>query len=72
MIIPHGIFKAYDIRGIYPTEINEKNIQVIIQAIFLQLSKALKRDNFTIALGRDMRLSSPSLFETAKSTLERL
>ena len=72
MIIPHGIFKAYDIRGIYPTEINEKNLQVIIQAIFLQLSKALKRDNFTIAVGRDMRLSSPSLFETAKSTLERL
>lgn len=72
MIIPDGIFKAYDIRGIYPTEINEENIQVIIQAIFLQLSKSLKKENFTIAVGRDMRLSSPALFKTAKSTLERL
>ena len=49
------IFKAYDVRGLYPSEVNEET--------FLQLGRA-----FAVFLGpgrvavtRDMRLSSPSL-----------
>jgi len=71
MIIPHGIFKAYDIRGIYPTEINEENIKIIIASIYDFLKKDLNKDNLTIVLGRDMRLSDPALFEATKSTLNR-
>lgn len=51
-----GIFKAYDIRGIYPTEINEDAAYAIGRAAVEHL--ALKQ----IGVGRDMRASSPSLF----------
>ncbi len=51
-----GIFKAYDIRGIYPTEINEDAAYAIGRATVEHL--ALRR----IGVGRAIRASSPSLF----------
>ena len=50
-----GIFKAYDVRGIYPDEVNEEAARAI-GAAFVAYLKAKR-----IAVGRDMRLSSPSL-----------
>ena len=67
--VPDHIFKAYDIRGIYPTEINEKNIEEIIKGIYSFFVRDLKKENLNVALGRDMRVSSPSLFKIAKNTL---
>ena len=52
-----GIFKAYDVRGIYPQEVNEEVARAIGRA-FVSYLKAKR-----IAVGRDMRLSSPSLTE---------
>src|SRR6267154_1691995 len=49
------IFKAYDIRGVYPGEVNEETARAIGAAFVVYL--AAKR----IAVGRDMRLSSPAL-----------
>jgi phosphomannomutase len=49
------IFKAYDIRGSYPDQLNEQMAQRI-GAGFALLLKAHR-----IVVGRDMRLSSPSL-----------
>src|SRR3954468_19291639 len=49
------IFKAYDVRGVYPTELDEKIFHDIGRA-FVTFLKAK-----TIGLGRDMRISSPSL-----------
>ena len=49
------IFKAYDIRGLYPSEVNEEVFRKIGQA-FVSLLQAKR-----IAVGQDMRLSSPSL-----------
>ncbi|HKT79235.1 MAG TPA: phosphomannomutase/phosphoglucomutase [Vicinamibacterales bacterium] len=49
------IFKAYDVRGTYPDEINEETARQI-GAGFVAYLKAKR-----IALGRDMRLSSPAL-----------
>jgi phosphomannomutase len=54
MINP-SIFKAYDIRGIYPDEINEEVTRQIGRA-FVAYLKARR-----IAVSRDMRLSSPAL-----------
>jgi phosphomannomutase len=51
---PH-IFKAYDVRGIYPDEIDEDTARSIGRAFVAYLEA--KR----IAVGRDMRLSSPAL-----------
>jgi len=54
MINP-DIFKAYDVRGVYPGEVNEAGARAI-GAAFVAYLKAKR-----IAVGRDMRLSSPAL-----------
>lgn len=51
------IFKSYDIRGVYPSEINESAAEAIGLAI-ANLAKGGR-----VAVGRDMRLSSPQLHE---------
>jgi phosphomannomutase len=50
-----GIFKAYDIRGIYPSELNED----IARKIGMAMPAVLKAKN--IVSGRDMRVSAPSI-----------
>jgi phosphomannomutase len=58
-----GIFKSYDIRGVYPTEINEENVYVITQAIYKVLQEKKKTtDPLTVIIGCDMRLSAPALY----------
>ncbi|MEX2426255.1 MAG: phosphomannomutase/phosphoglucomutase, partial [Thermomicrobiaceae bacterium] len=49
------IFKAYDIRGVYPSELNPELAYKIGRALAVYL------DAQEIVVGRDMRLSSPSL-----------
>ncbi|CAN5548515.1 phosphomannomutase/phosphoglucomutase [soil metagenome] len=50
-----SIFKAYDVRGVYPSEIDEHTVRRIGAAFarFLEVDE--------IAVGRDMRASSPAL-----------
>jgi phosphomannomutase len=55
MEINPTIFKSYDIRGIYPTELNE-DVAYLIGRAFARFAKAKK-----ITVGSDMRLSSPAL-----------
>src|SRR6266481_8991469 len=55
MDLNEGIFKAYDVRGVYPGEVNEEAARAI-GAAFVAYLKAKR-----IAVGRDMRLSSPAL-----------
>jgi len=49
------VFKAYDVRGVYPTEIDEDGAYRVARAYVEHF--ALR----TIAVGRDMRLSGPSM-----------
>jgi phosphomannomutase len=49
------IFKAYDVRGVYPDQINEDGARAI-GAAFVAYLRAKR-----VGAGRDMRLSSPSL-----------
>ncbi|MBF8300001.1 MAG: algC [Acidobacteria bacterium] len=55
MLINPDIFKAYDVRGLYPGEINERVARLIGRgfAAYLQTSR--------IGVSRDMRVSSPAL-----------
>ncbi len=69
MNIPSHIFKSYDIRGIYPDEISEENFAGIITAIYIFFTKKLGKDRVQVALGHDMRLSSPALHKIARDTL---
>ena len=49
------VFKAYDVRGIYPAELDEHGARAIGRAYVEQFSP------LRIAVGRDMRLSSPTM-----------
>lgn len=51
------IFKAYDIRGIYPTQLDE-NLAYKIGRAFVVFTKAKQ-----VLVGRDARRSSPALFK---------
>lgn len=63
MNINPGIFRAYDIRGTYPIEINEE-VSFYIGKAFVEFLKKNKRDKkLNIVVGRDNRLSSPTLFK---------
>lgn len=53
-----GIFKAYDIRGSYPDELDEAMVRKI-GAAFVRLLNAQR-----IVIGRDMRLSASALAKT--------
>src|SRR6476660_7212054 len=55
MSINPSIFKAYDVRGLYPQEVNEDAARLIGRAFVAYL------DAKRIAVSRDMRLSSPSI-----------
>ena len=49
------VFKAYDVRGLYPEELDEAGAYAIGRAYIEQFAAA------RVAVGRDMRLSSPSM-----------
>jgi phosphomannomutase len=53
------VFKAYDIRGIHPSEIDEEGARAIGRAYVEQFEPE------RIAVGRDMRVSSPSMAQAA-------
>jgi len=62
----YNIFKAYDIRGIYPSELDEADAYRIGRGF--ALSELLKRER-PVAIGRDMRTSSAPLADAISSGL---
>ena len=54
-VLDPAVFKAYDIRGIYPTELDEEGAYAIGRAYVEQFEPR------TIAVGRDMRVSAPAM-----------
>lgn len=57
MKINSNIFKSYDIRGIYPSELNEESAFEIGRA-FIQITGAKR-----VVIAQDARISSPALFK---------
>ena len=55
MTINPAVFKAYDVRGLYPQEVNEDAARLIGRGFVAYLNAR------RIAVSRDMRVSSPSL-----------
>jgi len=68
-----NIFKAYDIRGKYPEEINEEAVAEITKALAKHFSakggSAFGGKKGKIIIGHDARLSSESLYKIAVRTL---
>jgi phosphomannomutase len=56
-VLDPGVFKAYDVRGVYPSELDERGAYAVGRAYVEQFEPR------RIAVGRDMRLSSPAMQE---------
>ena len=54
-VLDPKVFKAYDVRGIYPDELDEAGAYAIGRAYVDEFEPR------TIAVGRDMRLSAPAM-----------
>ena len=66
MKIDSSIFKAYDIRGIYPDQLDEEVAYKLGKALVAFLGAEV------LVIGRDMRLSSDSLFDAlSKGIIEQ-
>lgn len=61
--INKDIFKAYDIRGIYPYQIDEKSAQIIMSSLIRHFKP------MTVLVSRDTRGSSPALFNALTSVI---
>jgi len=62
-LAPPGIFKAYDIRGLYGSEMDETTALAIGRAFARVLARLRGKETseLRIGLGRDMRLTAPSM-----------
>jgi phosphomannomutase len=60
-VLDPKVFKAYDVRGIYPAELDEEGAYAIGRAFVEQFEPQ------RIAVGHDMRVSSPSMAEAVIS-----
>jgi phosphomannomutase len=58
-VLDPAVFKAYDVRGLYPTELDEDGAYGIGRAYVEHFEPR------TVAIGRDVRLSSPSMAAAA-------
>lgn len=58
-MIDPGVFKAYDIRGLYPSQLDEDGAYRVGRAYVEHFEPR------TVAVGRDMRVSSPSMAAAA-------
>jgi phosphomannomutase len=58
-VLDSKVFKAYDVRGLYPTELDEEGAYAIARAYVEEFGQR------KLAVGRDMRLSSPAMAAAA-------
>ena len=67
------IFKAYDVRGKYPKEINTSVVTVIVQALVVYATSLNKNKKVKkrVIVGHDNRLSSPELYKAPVTALRQ-
>jgi phosphomannomutase len=65
MPVDQSVFKAYDVRGTYPDQMNEELAYKIGRAItvFLSEESGKPASELSVAVGRDMRLSAPDMMD---------
>jgi phosphomannomutase len=70
-LAPAGIFKAYDIRGLHGTEMDETTAHAIGRAFARVLAKLRGKEpgELRVGLGRDMRLTAPAMAQELRDGL---
>ena len=72
VLAPPGIFKAYDIRGLYGSEMDESTAHAVGRAFARVLGRLRDKDpgDLQVGLGRDMRLQAPAMASALRKGLE--
>lgn len=60
------VFKEYDIRGIYPDQIDEELVREVVSTL---ADKVFKKGR--VVVGHDARVSSPSLYQEAVKEIKK-
>jgi phosphomannomutase len=70
-LAPAGIFKAYDIRGLYGEEMDEGTAEAIGRAFVRVLARLRGKQpgELRVGLGRDMRLTAPAMAAAVREGL---
>jgi phosphomannomutase len=70
-LAPPGIFKAYDIRGLYGSEMDETTARAVGRAFARVLARLRGKapSELRVGLGRDMRLSAPAMAAAVREGL---
>jgi phosphomannomutase len=70
-LAPPGIFKAYDIRGLYGSEMDETTAEAIGRAFARVLGRlrGKRPSELRVGLGRDMRLTAPAMAAAVRDGL---
>ena len=63
MIIDQSIFRAYDIRGTHPKQLNGKTAELIGKGFGTYLKLKNPKKSLRVVAGQDCRTHSPELFE---------
>lgn len=69
-VVPKEIFKAYDIRGKYPKQINRVTAYTIARSLGDYFKLRIRSKKPTVVVARDVRLSSPTLYKAVILGLE--
>ena len=73
MTIDPSIFKSYDIRAVYPSQLDEEGIAQITKAIYKFFTYKISNEKqLKVLLSYDMRLSGPKLYGAVKNMLIEL
>jgi phosphomannomutase len=69
--IPAGIFKAYDIRGLYGTEMNTETAYLVGRSFARVLAGLREKEpaSLRVGLGRDMRIEAPEMSRSVREGL---
>jgi phosphomannomutase len=71
ILAPEGIFKAYDIRGLYGSEMDESTAHAVGRAFARVLGRLRDKppSELQVGLGRDMRLTAPRMAQELRDGL---
>lgn len=62
-MIEKKIFREYDIRGVWGKDLTGDAVHAIGRAFAFYLKQKVSKDKLTVSIGRDVRLSSPAVFD---------
>lgn len=63
------IFRQYDIRGVWGKDLTAEAVGAIGRAFAFYLKDKLNKDTITVSVGRDVRKSSPGMFDVLSGAL---